>query len=71
MPNKTVTRYFPVYYAMRTNALSDHLTQVGRTEQGVNGTIEVYSNPFYNEKEFRRKPSNIIDIDRILEGEWL
>lgn len=71
MPNKTVTRYFPVYYAMRTNALSDCLTQVGRTEQGVNGTIEVYSNPFHNEKEFRRKPSNIIDIDRILEGEWL
>lgn len=71
MPNKTVTRYFPVYYAMRTNALSDCLTQVGRTEQGVNGTIEVYSNPFYNEKEFRRKSSNIIDIDRMLEGEWL
>lgn len=71
MSNKTVTRYFPVYYAMRTNTLSDCLTQVGRTEQGVNGTIEVYSNPFYSEKEFRRKPSNIIDIDRILEGEWL
>lgn len=71
MPNKTVTRYFPVYYAMRTNTLSDCLTQVGRTEEGVNGTITVYSNPFYNEKKFRRKPSNIIDIDRILEGEWL
>lgn len=71
MPNKTVTRYFPVYYAMRTNTLSDYLTQVGRTEEGVNGTIEVYANPFYSEKEFRRKPSNIIDIDRILEGEWL
>lgn len=71
MPNKTVTRYFPVYYAMSTNTLPDCLTQVGRTEEGVNGTIEVYSNPFYSEKEFRRKPSNIIDIDRILEGEWL
>lgn len=71
MPKRTVTRYFKVFYAMRTNTLSDCLTQVGRTGQGVNGTIEVYSNPFYSEKEFRRKPSNIIDIDRILEGEWL
>ena len=71
MPKRTVTRYFKVFYAMRTNTLSDCLTQVGRTEQGVNGTIEVYSNPFCSEKEFRRKPSNIIDIDRILEGEWL
>lgn len=71
MPKKTVTRYFKVFYAMKTSCLSDCLTQVGRIEEGVNGTIEVYSNPFYSEKEFRRKPSNIIDIDRMLEGEWL
>lgn len=71
MPKRTVTRYFKVFYAMQTSSLCDCLTQVGRIEEGVNGTIEVYSNPFYSEKEFRRKPSNIIDIDRILEGEWL
>lgn len=71
MPKRTVTRYFKVFYAMKTSSLGDCLTQVGRIEEGANGTIEVYSNPFYSEKEFRRKPSNIIDIDRMLEGEWL
>ena len=71
MPKKMVQRFYPIAYAKKTLALSDCLTQVGRTADGANGTIEVYSNPFYLEKEFRRKPSNIIDIDRIIEGEWL
>ena len=71
MPRKMVQRFFPIAYAMQTSTLRDCLTQVGRTAEGPNGTIEVYSNPFYLEKEFRRKPSNIIDIDRIIEGEWL
>lgn len=71
MPRKMVQRFFPIAYAMKTNTLRDCLTQVGRTADGENGTIEVYSNPLYLEKEFRRKPSNIIDIDRIIEGEWL
>ena len=71
MPKKNVQRFFPIAYAMGTVALRDCLTQVGRTAEGANGTIEVYSNPTYLEKEFRRKPSNIIDIDRIIEGEWL
>lgn len=71
MPKKMVQRFFPIAYAQKTLALPDCLTQVGRTADGENGTIEVYSNPFYLAKEFRRKPSNIIDIDRIIEGEWL
>ena len=71
MPKKMVQRFFPIAYAKKTLALPDCLTQVGRTAEGSNDTIEVYSNPFYLEKEFRRKPSNIIDIDRIIEGEWL
>lgn len=71
MPKKMVQRFYPIAYAMKTRTLPDCLTQVGRTADGVDGTIEVYSNPFYTEKEFRRKPSNIIDIDRIIEGEWL
>ena len=71
MPKKMVQRFFPIAYAKKTLALRDCLTQVGRTAEGTNGTIKVYSNPFYLESEFRRKPSNIIDIDRIIEGEWL
>lgn len=68
---KIVTRYFSVVYAMKTNTLGDRLAQVGRTTEGQNNTIAVFTNPFYTGHEFRRKPSNLIDIDRILEGEWL
>lgn len=72
MQNKRmVKRYFGVVYAMKTNTLGDRLTQVGRTSEGKNNTIAVFTNPFYTEHEFRRKPSNLIDIDRILEEEWL
>ena len=71
MPRKMVQRFFPIAYAMGTSTLRGCLTQVGRTAEGENGTIKVYSNPFYLESEFKRKPSNIIDIDRIIEGEWL
>ena len=46
MPRKIVKRFFPIAYAMKTSTLRDCLTQVGRTEDGTNGTIKVYSNPF-------------------------
>ena len=71
MPKKMVQRFFPIAYLKNTIVAPDCLTQVGRTADGGNGTIEVYSNPFFLEKEFISKPSNIIDIDRIIDGEWL
>ena len=61
MQNKRmVKRYFGVVYAMKTNTLRDRLTQVGRTSEGKNNTIAVFTNPFYTEQDvYKRQVQSI------------
>ena len=71
MPNFEVKRHFGVVFAKPTRQLRYRLCQVGRTERLSNGNIAVYTNPFYTDSEFHRKESNLVKVDRMLEGDFL
>lgn len=71
MPKYMVKRIFPVWLAKSTRTLSSRLVQVGRTDIMPNGNIAVFINPFYLEHEFHRKPTNFVNVDRTMEGDFL
>nr|DAX91178.1 MAG TPA: hypothetical protein [Caudoviricetes sp.] len=71
MPNFEVQRHFGVVFAKPTRSLRYRLCQVGRSEVLPNGNIAIYSNPFYTDGEFHRKASNLVKVDRMLEGDYL
>lgn len=71
MPNFEVKRHFRVVFAKPTRSLRYRLCQVGRSETLPNGNIAIYVNPFYTDSEFHRKASNLVTVDRIMEGDFL